>query len=321
MKDVTIVLQGRVGKEQMELWKKNYKNWNVIVSTWEDVDFDFGGGIFSKWLPRKWKLVINKYPIIRGWKHANLDYQIITTLAGLNEVKTKWVIKARCDEYWSNLEKVVELMNQDENKIVSSSMYFRSKKYDSRKMKFHIGDKILGGTIDNLTLMFESTIHNLELNLWNTRNPEGQLGLGYIIAKDKSFDFDVFMDDYSQIRQEPGSEDITYNTFKFGLQKINNKVMELAVNNLDDKTRDWKKTEKEIEHLLNVVDEISNRIKDYNQPITKFDDMIYLKKWFTIIDINELQPYIATYSGGSDKTRKWFRDDFNHKDQQCLTTL
>ena len=319
MKDVTIVLQGRVGKEQMELWKKNYKNWNVIVSTWEDVDFDFGGGIFSKWLPRKWKLVINKYPIIRGWNHSNLDYQIITTLAGLNEVKTKWVIKARCDEYWSNLEKVVELM--DDDKIVSSSMYFRSKEYDNGKHNFHIGDKILGGTTENLVLMFESTIHNLEIKLWDTQNPEGQLGFGYIIAKDKDFDSESFLMDYKNIRKTSCTEDVAKETLINGLYQINQKTMELAHKYITGNLVNWEGAEIESKHIWDIANEILNKIKDYNQKESEFDDMVYLKKWFTIIDINELQPYITTYSGGSDKTRKWFRDDFDHQNEKCLTTL
>ena len=49
---------------------------------------------------------------------------------------------------------------------------------------FHCGDKILGGTKDNLLLMFESTLHNLEIKLWDETIPESQLGFGYIIGKE-----------------------------------------------------------------------------------------------------------------------------------------
>ena len=35
-----------------------------------------------------------------------------------------------------------------------------------------------------------------------------------------------------------------------------------------------------------------------------------MKKWFEIIDINELKPYIATRNFGAPKGRVWYKDDF-----------
>ena len=101
MDDLTIILQGVVNPLQIELWKTNHKNSKVIISTWVDCKFNFDG-----WLPKNWKLIINPYPLLRFAPTANLDYQIISTLSALNVVDTKWVIKMRADEYWSNLDKI-----------------------------------------------------------------------------------------------------------------------------------------------------------------------------------------------------------------------
>ena len=38
MKDCTILLQGRLNKECFNLWIKNHKDSNVVVSIWEDED-------------------------------------------------------------------------------------------------------------------------------------------------------------------------------------------------------------------------------------------------------------------------------------------
>jgi len=40
MEDVTIVIQGRINREFIEMWTKEYESWNVILSTWnyENVD-------------------------------------------------------------------------------------------------------------------------------------------------------------------------------------------------------------------------------------------------------------------------------------------
>jgi hypothetical protein len=316
MKDCTILLQGRINEECFNLWIKNHKDSNVVVSIWEDEDltkFD---------IPKKWKVVVNQYPIFRSWKYANLDYQIITTFYGLNRIKTKYTIKLRCDEYWSNLYKIYKLIKKNEEKIVSSSMYFRSKEYDNGKHKFHIGDKILGGTTENLILMFESTIHNLDIKLWDTHNPEGQLGLGYILAKEKNFDIDNFLTQEVFVRSHDTTKDEVTKTLMQGLYTINKMAMQVAVKNMSKQKIDWKDAESDVGHIWDIANEIINKIKDYTQVKSKFNDLKYLKKWFHIIDINELKPYIATYSGGSsNKTRIWFRDNFDHEKEKCLTDI
>jgi hypothetical protein len=316
LKDCTILLQGRINPETFNLWIAAHKNNNVIVSIWEDEDLT----LFQ--IPKKWKVVINKYPLIRAWRYSNLDYQIISTLSGLFEVKTRYVIKVRCDEYWSNIHKVLNLIKDDNEKIVSSSMYFRSKEYDpSGRMKFHIGDKILGGTTDNLILMFESTIHNLELSLWETKNPEGQLGLGYVIAKDKEFDVNSFLSYFKAKKVRNVNEDIVTTNLINGLPTINQKCMEISLNYFYKSKINWYDLEKDFKYIWDVSNEIFNMVKNYNQQKLEFDDMKYLKRWFKIIDINELKPYISTCSGGSESTRKWFRNNFDNKKEYCLTDI
>ena len=40
-------------------------------------------------------------------------------------------------------------------------------------------------------------------------------------------------------------------------------------------------------------------------------------KWFDVIDINELKPYIATKSGF--KGRLWYRDNFDNDENDCFS--
>jgi hypothetical protein len=318
MQDVTIILQGRVGSEQMELWKKHYKNWNVVVSTWEDVDFDFNGGIFSKWLPKKWKLVINKYPLVRFKKHANLDYQIITTLSGLNEVKTKWVIKARCDEYWSNLDVFVKKMKEESEKITTSSMYFRK----WGMYRFHISDKIIGGTLDNLLLMFESTLHNLEINFYNTLVPESQLGLGFIVGKEKELNLDKLKNrinlDLAQIH--PIDTKTLKKELSKAIENILNTSTKVLANNFQQDSLDLSEILKKFEHINDLSNYCITKIKsNQHEPV---DDKELLRKWFQIVNIDELKPYISTRSnGGPNYSRIYYRDDFDHEKETSLTDI
>jgi hypothetical protein len=115
-REYTILLQGVINPKTFNLWIKNYSDYKVVVSIWEDEDLS------NYDIPTNWKVVLNKYPLVRFRKEANLDYQIITTLAGLKEVDDMWVIKMRTDEYYSKLDKVFDKMKSNPEKIVSSSM-------------------------------------------------------------------------------------------------------------------------------------------------------------------------------------------------------
>lgn len=311
MKDCTILLQGRINEETFNLWIKNYKEYNVIVSIWEDEDL-------SKYeIPSNWVLVINQYPLIRFRASANLDYQIITTLKGLNKVKTKWVIKMRCDEYWSNIDKIYTKMLDNPEKIISGSMFFRK----WGLYKFHPSDKILGGTLDNLFLMFESTLHNLETNIWDTTIPESQLGFGFVLAKEPTIDYkNLILCDYDKEMYFDENRAIKIITNGFNLlisESINSIYNELSKANEDNINWD------EVYNNVKRYKDILNGCYEYIEPhVTKkipISDKEYMQKWFDIIDINELKPYIATSNKGD--YRVWYRDDFDNEKDDCITSI
>ena len=230
-REYKILLQGVINPKTFNLWIKNYSDYKVVVSIWEDEDLS------DYEIPTNWKVIKNKYPLVRFRKEANLDYQIITTLAGLAEVEGEWVIKMRTDEYYSNLDKVFKKMKANPEKIVSSSMFFR--KYGL--YKFHCSDKLLGGTTENLTAMYESTLHNLEMKLWDETIPESQLGLGYIMAKDSTID----IDDLNNKRAELGEqfiEDKGIKIFTTASNTISTEMMNIVTNEFiknDNNKIDW----------------------------------------------------------------------------------
>ena len=319
MEDVTIILQGVVEAEQMELWKKHHKNTKVIISTWEDTKFNFEGTGFSNWLPKKWKLIKNQYPLIRFRPQANLDYQIISTLKALDEVDTKWVIKMRCDEYWSNLPKILKMMRMNPNKLVSGSMFFRK----WGMYPFHCSDKLLGGTTDNLRLMYESTLHNLETNLWDTNIPESQLGLGYVVAKERANEFSTLsqsLNTYNQLPEERQTLKGVINASGIVIKELS----EIVTNHLrpleGEDLFDWGLVERKLIYSKNVLANASVLAENlvHSKPI---DDKFYMKKWFEIIDVNELKPYIATRNFGDERGRVWYRDNFDNDENDCLTDI
>ena len=310
-REYTILLQGVINPKTFNLWIKNYSDYKVVVSIWEDEDLS------DYEIPTNWKVVKNKYPLIRFRKEANLDYQITTTLAGLSEVGSEWVIKMRTDEYYSNLDKVFKKMKASPEKIVSSSMFFR--KYGM--YKFHCSDKLLGGTTENLTIMYESTLHNLEMKLWEETIPESQLGLGYIMAKDSTID----INDVNNKRAELGEqfvEEHGIKLFTYASNIISTEMMNIVTNefikNNNDKI-DWENVTKSVGRWKAILGECLNVVNKHKNEY--LDDRPYMKKWFDIIDINELKPYIATRNFGDHRGRVWYNSDFDNEKEDCVSDI
>jgi hypothetical protein len=310
----TILLQGRIDKKTLKLWIKNHKDSKVILSIWEDEDL-------SKFnIPTNWKVVVNQYPLIRFAPTANLDYQIITTIKGLNEVKTKWVIKLRCDEYWSNLDKIYDKMLKWPEKLISGSMFFRDW---GTYTKFHPSDKIIGGTLDNVMGMFESTLHNLEMGIWSEcKTPESQLGLGYVMLKDLNFELKSQLQLRSEKKKLKYSEEEKIKIISNGLSVVSKEIIDIIMDDFRNKNTtniNWNVLNKRVITCKDILLECvkTNELDD----IELIDDKPYMRKWFDIIDVNELKPYIATRNFGPDKGRVWYNNDFVNEKEECLTNV
>lgn len=150
MEDVTIIIQGKILPECYDFWIKNYKDCDVIISTWVDTQIDF------KTLPENFIVVLSPYPYDFG--PQNLNLQLISTLNALKRVTTKYVIKLRGDEYYSNLQYIRNSILVDPNKIHTSSIFFRAWQY----AEYHISDHIIAGTKENMMIMFKETKHNFD---------------------------------------------------------------------------------------------------------------------------------------------------------------
>lgn len=159
--DLTIVIQGRLSNESLEFYLKNYKNFPVIISTY------FGLKKYKGKLPSNFKLIQIDEPYSEN--ESNLVYQIETTFAGLKEVKTKYCIKIRGDEYYSNIEDIYNLILKNENKIFTSPIAFRK----PHEYSFHISDHLIAGKTENLIKMF--SFEKFKSNI-----PEQNLAINYL---------------------------------------------------------------------------------------------------------------------------------------------
>jgi hypothetical protein len=309
--DYTILLQGRIEKEPFELWIKNHKNSNVVLSIWEDEDLS------AYKIPKKWKIVINQYPLVRFRKIANLDYQIITTLKGLYKVDTQWVIKMRCDEYWSNLDKIYNRMLSNPQKIVTGSMFFRK----WGMYPFHCSDKILGGTVNNLIGMFESTLHNLDTDYSDSNVPEVQLGIGWLMVNEPNLPFKKHI---KEVNNKNFKSEIAVNHINNASKIITKEMLDVTIDELASKPEeiDWEYIQRKLIRWRDILNNIIGDIHLDDILATKeIDEKKVMRKWFDIINIDELKPYVATRNFGDEKGRVWYRDNFNNEKEDCLTDI
>ena len=181
MKNVTILLQGKILQETIDFYIENYPTANVVISTWIDSELNFSN------LPETYNVILSKLPKEGG--HQNINYQVKSTVNGLKFIETDYVIKVRGDEYYSNLDYVAYEVAMNSFKIHCSPIFFRHWEF----MPYHFSDHIIGGTLKNLKLMFESTEYNLKHGLvYNQRGqerfdfwePEINLTRSYLMAKE-----------------------------------------------------------------------------------------------------------------------------------------
>jgi hypothetical protein len=180
LKDTTILIQGKVDDLVYDFYLKNYKNTLIVISTWEDCLLDITNTASTTFLIR------NKYPMDSGLQNANL--QIISTLTGLSNINTKYTIKIRGDETYSNLKYVQSCLLENDNILYTTPIFFRKWKHGP----YHISDHMIAGLTSNLFNMFNLANLNYNSENYDYKNTiELLLGKSYIEScENKILDFE-----------------------------------------------------------------------------------------------------------------------------------
>ena len=310
MIDYTILLQGRIEKRAIDFWVNNYPNENICVSIWEDdIDYNF---------PKNWIVVKTKKPIERiGYK--NFDLQLISTINGLKEINTKYVIKMRSDEYWSNINEIIKLIDDDNDKVICGSLFFRP----IGMHPFHISDHILAGKKENIELMFNSAYKNLINNFWEFPIPECQLGLAYLWNKDSELkeiikDISIYKN-HAPTSLEPFNELIATETITKELKSIKY-FSDRIYNEIELSDKKWNKI-KEFNNLIEYSTIFIKKALEKSE-YPKINELELFKKYFKIIDVNLLKPFLCTCTVNHFGDRAWYESEISDFDKQyCITTF
>ena len=158
--DVTIVMQGPL----VNYWNAMAEGLahvyeylevadQIIISSWDDS--------LGRFEPNKLEQAIGHGDITLitddikkydgYYNNSNICYQVASSLNGLKKVNTKYAIKIRCDEYYTNLSGFIDLMKSSPEKLTTSNFLFNPDSIE----QFHPSDHIAGGYTENILGMYE----------------------------------------------------------------------------------------------------------------------------------------------------------------------
>lgn len=172
---IAIIMQGPLRREDaftletLKWYKKMYPDFEIILSTWDDIDSENENIIIENGI----KIIKNKKPGINGL--GNMNYQLVSTKAGIEyakERKCKYILKTRTDQriykkYF--LEYFLSLINEykiDVNKTKQNSRIIVGPGIVEGNMfkPYMISDFIYFGTTEDIELLFSCDLDKISMS-------------------------------------------------------------------------------------------------------------------------------------------------------------
>lgn len=188
MEEITLVIQGPLHHHAVNKivnYSKIFEN--IIYSCWDYDERKHEMATLNNALNLGYKLEIVKSNLdgIKNFHNSqNIFYQTLTTLNGTNFVKTKFVIKTRCDEFYLGLGAFAKEVIDNPDFIINTNIFFRP---DSC-CKFHSSDHLIGGKTSIIQKGFNSLYLNLLNNKYN-EPAECLITKNLLLAKDVQLDY------------------------------------------------------------------------------------------------------------------------------------
>ena len=133
-KDLSILLCGKLNTNSLNQLEYYKTIASCVISCWDNDDLS----LLDKYNLDSVRVVINNHNVPEHAGPSSIYYQTKTCQAALEKVRTKFAIKSRGDQSFTNLEPMIKLMEENPTKIVSGSPHF------SRSIPYHAGDHFYG---------------------------------------------------------------------------------------------------------------------------------------------------------------------------------
>lgn len=172
--DFTIIVQGKLSIFTALIVLKYKDDFKIVVSTPNNSDPKLAKEIFdiASKSPNVSVVFYDPEVLIDGYDNtANRFYHFFSTYTGLSITKTKYAIKMRSDEYYSDLRTPIREIKRNPKKIITNDVFFR------KSYIYHPSDHLVGGTTDIMTKVFFKAMElckspeKLELVRWKKSIP------------------------------------------------------------------------------------------------------------------------------------------------------
>ena len=173
----TLVLQGRLREETIRMCNF-HKDIETVVSTWEPE------ASVRKFLENAQRsnltIIANPVPDVNGINNdSNRYYQYTSSFYGIEAAKTEFIIKARTDEYYSNLDPIIAASISTPDKLVTNDVFFRKTKV----YPYHPSDHLILGKAEYMSSVFKDCMEQCKLHTFKGV-PEQQIAMTFIAQKE-----------------------------------------------------------------------------------------------------------------------------------------
>ena len=192
--DITVLIQGPINKNSLDNIE-NYINFGrVLVKYWDDDDNEsdlLKHPLISKISIQKEQRNIEPFMGTFRWQVDGIYF-------ALKEIKTKYTIRTRSDESFSDLSPLINKFKKNPKRLVCGSVFWRNCTQHMNQKHRHVGDHIFMGETKTLKktyqLIKEMQDNNEAPRTWcpgghRTGNPESSLYYNYLkVFKDENPD-------------------------------------------------------------------------------------------------------------------------------------
>lgn len=155
MKNTTLLIQGNLREGSYRFYCSMYPNTPKVFSTWKNNRVSCGWKGDYTLHGKNDILIESDFPNRIGYWDRRMELKILSTMRGLDHVKTEFAIKLRGDEWYSNLAHVEKIIEEDkEDRIFMTPVFL--KKWEV--WPFRMSDHLLAGKSSNIRLMFKSAL-------------------------------------------------------------------------------------------------------------------------------------------------------------------
>lgn len=163
--DFTLVIQGPMHRNLITMCLL-HPHIYTILSIWDDPKWTHP--TIQEYLEPirrdNLELYINSPPkqskLEKVYNVQNRYLQFLSTHKGMSKVQTKYAIKVRSDEYYSDLSPIMRMFLLDDNKLVTNDVFFRRISY----LRYHPSDHIMVAKTEKFKKLLELLMYDCEYN-------------------------------------------------------------------------------------------------------------------------------------------------------------